>query len=288
MNRISRPALGLQQFVRYYTTRKMKIAGTPLVHPIAARAVPVIAFDFGDLVDAFYHGPSAILKSPKVVVVGPQTHRRIDLHLQGALESFTIMFQPDGLYRLFSIPMYEFVNEDFDGHAVLGAFISQIHQRLSECASFEERICIVNAALLRRAPAALAYDGISSAANRILVGGSRVPIASFAGEAGLSTRQFERKFIEQVGMRPKLFARIARFEAALDYKAHFVARSWTDVAHRFGYYDQMHMVHDFTEFTGETPTSVLRRFEAVFGEQQSTMRSADTSEISDGNARLFF
>jgi hypothetical protein len=46
------------------------------------------------------------------------------------------------------------------------------------------------------------------------------------------------------------------------------------------------MVHDFTEFTGETPTSVLRRFEAVFGEQQSTMRSADTSETGDGNSRL--
>jgi hypothetical protein len=51
-------------------------------------------------------------------------------------------------------------------------------------------------------------------------------------------------------MRPKLLARIARFEAALEDKARFATKSWTDVAHEFGYYDQMHLVHDFGEFTG--------------------------------------
>jgi AraC-like DNA-binding protein len=76
-----------------------------------------------------------------------------------------------------------------------------------------------------------------------------------AGLIGSSTawHQFVR-LMQQVGMRPKLFTRIARFEAALDGKARFVANSWTDVAHQFGYYDQMHMVHDFGGFTGETPT----------------------------------
>jgi hypothetical protein len=43
-------------------------------------------------------------------------------------------------------------------------------------------------------------------------------------------------------VHPKLFARIVRFEAALDSKARSLGKSWTDVAHEFGYYDQMHLL----------------------------------------------
>jgi hypothetical protein len=89
-------------------------------------------------------------------------------------------------------------------------------------------------------------------------------------------------------MRPKLFARIARFEAALDGKSRFAARSWTDVAHQFGYYDQMHMVHDFGELTGGTPTETLTHLEKVFGERLLMVRSAVNSEGTDGNFRVFF
>ena len=99
-------------------------------------------------------------------------------------------------------------------------------------------------------------------------------------------RQFERRFIQQVGMRPKLFARIARFEAALEGKARFVTRSWTDVAHDFGYYDQMHMIHDFAEFTGGTPTETLTQLETVYVEQIKTMRSGRPSATAVGNPRL--
>jgi transcriptional regulator GlxA family with amidase domain len=57
-----------------------------------------------------------------------------------------------------------------------------------------------------------------------------VRIAALADEAGLSVRQLERGFTQQVGMRPKLYARIAKFEAALDRKVRLSSKSWTDVA----------------------------------------------------------
>jgi AraC-like DNA-binding protein len=287
--RLSKPAPGLQQFVRYYTQREIKISGPAVMHPVTARAVPMIEFDFGDSINALYCNKQyAPKKSPAVSVVGPQTHRRVDLQLRGDLEHFVIMFQPDGLHRLFSVPMHELIDEDYEGHAVLGAIIPRVRQRLGECKSFEERVSFVDELLLRRALDSSSYDGISAAANGILLGGGRVAIAALADRAGLSMRQFERRFIERVGMRPKLFARIARFEAALDGKARFAAKSWTEVAHHFGYYDQMHMVHDFGEFTGETPTETLTQLEAVFGERLLTMRSASLSPNADSNSRVFF
>ena len=76
-------------------------------------------------------------------------------------------------------------------------------------------------------------------------------------------RQFERRFQYQVGMRPKLYARIARFEAALDAKARARNKSWTEIAHEFGYHDQMHLVHDFGQFSGETPGTLLTELESA-------------------------
>jgi hypothetical protein len=87
-------------------------------------------------------------------------------------------------------------------------------------------------------------------------------------------------------MRPKLFARIARFEAALDTKARSATKSWTEVAHEFGYYDQMHMVHDFGEFTDKTPTETLLQLETVFLEQIKTIRSGALSANAAGGSRL--
>jgi AraC-like DNA-binding protein len=288
LDRMCRPAAGLEPFVRFYVQRTMKISGPPVVHPVAARAVPMILFALGAPYKALINKQGLLKKSNAVTLTGPQTHRRVDLQLQGALEDFAIFFQPDGMYRLFSVPMCDLVDQDYEGHAVLGAFISAFREGLGECESFEERVSLVNDFLLRRASASSDYDGISAAANRILSGEGRASIAALAAASGLSMRQFERRFLARVGMRPKLFARIARFEAALDGKARFVASSWTDVAHKFGYYDQMHMVHDFAEFTGETPTETLAHLETVFGERLLKMRSAENSETSDGSSRVFF
>jgi AraC-like DNA-binding protein len=70
-----------------------------------------------------------------------------------------------------------------------------------------------------------------------------------------------------------MYARIVRFEAALDRKARSSTKSWTDLAHEFGYYDQMHMVHDFEGLTGSTPTQMLKEVEALFREQIEAIRS---------------
>jgi transcriptional regulator GlxA family with amidase domain len=95
----------------------------------------------------------------------------------------------------------------------------------------------------------------------ILARDGRVRIGALAAYSGIGSRQLEREFVSRYVMSPELYARIVRFQAALDSKARSSAKSWTDVAHEFGYHVQMHMIHDFEEFTGETPTRTLRLVE---------------------------
>ena len=92
-----------------------------------------------------------------------------------------------------------------------------------------------------------------------------------AMHSGIGNRQFERMFVESFGMRPKLYARMVRFQSALDCKARST-KSWTDVAHEFGYHDQMHMIHDFKELTGQTPTETLCLVEIFFRQQIEAIR----------------
>ncbi len=75
-------------------------------------------------------------------------------------------------------------------------------------------------------------------------------------------------------MRPKLFARIVRFEAVMDRMTRGPRASWADTAYRYGYYDQMHMVHDIQRFTGETPPRILDVFQFVFREAIDELRSS--------------
>jgi len=72
-----------------------------------------------------------------------------------------------------------------------------------------------------------------------------------------------------------------RFQNALDTKARSTTKSWTDVAYELGYFDQMHMVHDFNEFTGESPTETLRQMELIFRAQIDAVHAGRAAERSD-------
>jgi transcriptional regulator GlxA family with amidase domain len=73
----------------------------------------------------------------------------------------------------------------------------------------------------------------------------------------MSIRNYERRFVAEMGISPKLFARVARFQRALDRKR-ITGETWLEVAQEIGYSDQMHMVRDFRAFGGEPPSRLIQ------------------------------
>jgi transcriptional regulator GlxA family with amidase domain len=82
-------------------------------------------------------------------------------------------------------------------------------------------------------------------------------VADIARGLGLSERQLERRFVARVGLMPKRFARLVRFERALSLVRS--GRSLSAVAQCAGYADQSHMVRDFRSFAGEPPSALRDR-----------------------------
>ena len=272
------PNIALRPFIQFYIQVQRSRRDPLLTLPIPARASPMIEFVFGDRFKFRHWGSPDEETVPAASLVGMLTRPHVTLLHQGAFQSFIIMFQAHGLTDLFGIPSSEVTNHTYDADAVLGKPVRELEQRLGNCETFQQRGAVANHFFAERLKHAQAVDRMAFAADRILSSSGKLPSAELAGQAGIGVRQFQREFSARFGASPKLFSRIVRFQNALDTKARSSTKSWTDVAQELGYYDQMHMVHEFREFTGDSPTETLCQLELLCRAQIDAIRAGRAAE----------
>jgi AraC-like DNA-binding protein len=247
----------LRPYVWAYGMTTGRVDSAPLLIQLPARPKQLLTFFFVDSHRALRPGSSETDATPRVVVVGPQSHARPGLSVFGRIDQFTIHFQPSGFNRLFGVPMTELADAAYDAHAVIGARFPRVEHELGDTHGFSERIRLIETRLIGLIPDSGRPDSVASTANSLFASHGLERVSAMAAASGLSTRQFERRFLAQVGMPPKLYARIVRFNAALDQKLRDPERVWSRIAHDHAYYDQMHFVHDCHAFTGESPSRFL-------------------------------
>jgi AraC-like DNA-binding protein len=110
---------------------------------------------------------------------------------------------------------------------------------------------------------ALSRDRSDPAVRRVVddarASGAAVRIGEAARRVGLSPRQLERRFLREVGLSPKRWCRVMRFQGAFADCFADAHPDWADLAQRHGYADQAHLVRDFVEFSGVSPGTWGRR-----------------------------
>lgn len=254
--KVRRPRLELRPYVRTFVQRSIGLASPLIVEPTTAQLEQILAFDFGTPAEMEF--PDARIQMVDTRSVGgAQTRFACHMHLQGGVESFGIFLWPTAFAHLFGIPTSELTNRQGDAEGLVGHSVRALWNRLGETGSFEERVLIAEEFLVYRAARARAGSTIVAAAEYIFRRHGAVKIADLAHQCSIGIRQFEREFRRQTGASPKTFARIARFQAALDAKVGAPQRTWLDIAHSFGYYDQMHMIHDFELLGRNCPTQLI-------------------------------
>jgi len=227
----------------------------------------MLSFQFGGPVGVRFYGTDVTRTAETAALIGPQTHQRCQLVIRGEVETFVVVFRPSAFHRLFGLPAVETINRDHAAHAVLGAAVLALREELGNAYSFQERVQIADQFIISQMSRAHAASSIELAANEIVLNHGGCRIDSLVQHTGLSMRNFQRAFQQRIGLSPKLYSRIVRFESALKAKAASPHLSWMTIAHQFGYHDQMHMIHDFRQLAGETPTSLLATAEAVLRPQ---------------------
>jgi AraC-like DNA-binding protein len=254
--RSAMPDPRLRQFVRCFAQREISGRNSWVVQTSIASLEHTLAFCFGDQpVMQFSSGNRALI--PRIHVVGTQTRSPGCARFTGSTVAFGIFLSPFACWRLFRIPSIEFTDRDFEGEQVFGPWITNLWLKLAECKTFGDRINVANGALLPFAANANPLTMNMVAARSLLRPGHSKRIPQLARESYMSTRNFQRKFAEDTGISPKLFARLGRFQLALDMKR-TRGNDWAKVAHELGYFDQMHMVKDFRAFGGDSPSRLIQ------------------------------
>ena len=186
------------------------------------------------------------------VIIGPQLSP-ITLDLGQHYQAVVVCLKPAGMYRLLGIPMAELVDCDYDARLLMGQEIDELTERLQEARSPVARNDITQRYLLSKLLTLKPLLPFDRAMLDQVQASGNLPIERVAAAACLSLRQFERQSHERLGLPPKVYSRMIRFSHAYKYKESALRTSWTEIAHRCGYFDQMHFIRDFRFFTGFTP-----------------------------------
>jgi AraC-like DNA-binding protein len=145
-----------------------------------------------------------------------------------------------------------------DVEAICGS-TALLRERLIEATDDRARVALLEAWLQRwivKTPS----RAVNAAVTAITSRNGIVELSGVAGAAGISLRQLERRFLEDVGLAPKMFARLVRVQSALRRVGN--GDPLVDVAIACGYYDQAHMARDFDRLA-ETSPAAWRRYAGV-------------------------
>ena len=182
----------------------------------------------------------------------------IDTACQAA--TMGVHFEPGGAYPFLPVPAGELRDTHVTLEEIWGPAATVLRDRLLEARTLEKKFLVLEQTLLEQAARPLVlHPAVAFALKEF----QKVPhartIADVTNRIGPSQRHFIQVFREEVGLTPKLFCRIRRFQEVLSLVEQEDQVEWTDVALSCGYFDQAHFIHDFRAFSGINPTAYHAR-----------------------------
>jgi len=169
-------------------------------------------------------------------------------------------FKPGGLAPFLLGPADELAGQLVEVDQLWTSEGTELRERLFECSMLARRFDILEEFLQKRLAKGMRFDpAVQATVLRLALAGPTPPIVELAKASGFSHKHFIRRFQQSVGLTPKTFARLQRFQFAL---AHMQNRrlpvDGAGLAAACGYFDQAHFIHDFQSFSGMTPSAYLR------------------------------
>lgn len=169
-----------------------------------------------------------------------------------------IHFKPGGAFPFFKLPADELHNLHVSLEDLWGLEASLLRERLLEAPTPERKFQVLESCLLEQAFKPLErHRAVEGALFRNIH--TAPAIAEVSYHIGISSRRLIQLFSHQVGLTPKLFCRVRRFQRILQLIHKGGELDWADLAADCGYFDQAHFIHDFNAFSGMNPSTYLAR-----------------------------
>lgn len=200
-----------------------------------------------------HHDAQVPLSPQKVIFMGPHTNLIYRYPGKQTL-GFQVIFQPGTIYQLTNIATHELTNQYIDAELIFGTQLRLVNEQLFYARNYTAMISIIERFLMALISGSKSsnhpVDEISKA---IIYEKDLFSLDKFLKTAWLSHRQVDRMFKMRIGMLPKQFLQMSRFDKAFRMKNRFPGKDWLSVALHCGYYDYQHLVKEYKAFTGYTP-----------------------------------
>ncbi len=170
-----------------------------------------------------------------------------------------IQFRPGGAFPFFTPPSSELQNAHVALDTLWPGRANSIREQLLEAPGIDAMFGILERELFAALTRPLdLHPAVCYALHQFCRESHAIAVAAVTDRLGLSPRRFIRLFHDQVGVTPKAFCRVRRFQRVLSAIRDAQTVQWSQIALDAGYYDQSHFIHDFQEFSGFTPAAYLK------------------------------
>ena len=257
--RCCQPSAHLQEFIRDYLLIHFDFSNseTTPVKPYPACPKQGIIFYIRGSVLASTPETGSLARRAQTVIFGQPLIRQ-NLHLPKDYLAISVRFQPGALFKFLNVPMTEFLQKNEDAELVLGHEIRMLSEQLAATRSYENMLLLIEQFLWKKIQLVKHNKHpVDRIGQLILKSPQQFSLDKFAREACLSASQLERRFEQQMGVTPKLYARICRFYQAYTMKQRNPRLPWLDIALETGYNDYQHLVKDFKVFADCTPNQLI-------------------------------
>jgi AraC-like DNA-binding protein len=169
-----------------------------------------------------------------------------------------IHFKPGGAFPFFDFPLTELKDSVVELEATWGGSSIDLRDQLIEEPNPADKFRILEAFLLGISRKPLVPGrAVSFALQRFCTELHTMPIRAVVDQLGMSQKHFIEEFSKVVGVTPKLFCRIHRFQRVVQLIEQQKRVEWADISCACGYYDQSHFIRDFHAFSGLNPSVYL-------------------------------
>jgi len=249
------PHPDLERFIECYWMMYSQDS-VPQVEKIIPDGFTEIIFNYGDVYKSKISG-DWILQSPNLLAGQLKTF--FYLQNTGRTGSIAIKLKPAALTQLFGLSMDQFLDKIADLDSLSHPELEKLKQEIEQCVKggYNRQEQLVKkildeyfAKLIQTAP----ENPLEGPLNLIFSSNGLVTVTEMASAAGIGERQLERLFKKYIGLTPKYYARIIRFNYIFQL-IKSKENSWAEIVYQSGYYDQSHFIHNFKAFTGEDPSA---------------------------------
>ncbi|RYF97635.1 MAG: hypothetical protein EOO02_20490, partial [Chitinophagaceae bacterium] len=214
------PGQEMRRFVRAYEVRHINSGAVLIRKPVHAYHETFITFLInspnpggeGVGTEPLFYDPSDYTR-PLAGIMGVQTYMRGHFLFRGNYDILTIHFHPAGFHELFAINASLLTDRLYNAYDFVGRGLPQLHHQLNNCTSDPDMLQCAENYLLQ-----ILQDDINIIANRwnelpelVEAASLNTSVEQLASMTNMTVKSFERKFTMYVGVRPKMFAQICRF-----------------------------------------------------------------------------